>query len=365
MTRPIVELFDAKVAYDDRCVLDVPHLAIERGEILTLLGENGSGKTTLLRLLGLLIEPECGRVVFDGEDVDFGKQARLLELRRKMAAVMQQPLLCRMSVSRNVGLGLRFRRLPKVEVKKRVNDWLERLSISHLADRRALKLSGGEAQRTSLARAMVLNPEVLMLDEPFASLDAPTRHNLQQEFRDVLAESDVTTVFATHDRGEAITLGNRVAVLMRGSVAQVGSIDSVFSKPTSLETARFVGIETIIPGRVASEANDLVTVDCGEISIQASGDYAVSGDVYAAIRSEEIDVIERLDSSENSGTNVLFGRVSKVLPEESLCRVMVDCGVPVVAAVNRARIRDTTIDVGSSVCVKFPVSATHLIKRGS
>ena len=215
MSENVLELFDVAVAYDGRTVLDVPQLTLRRGEILTLLGENGSGKTTLLRLLGLLVRPIRGRVVFGGEEVDFGSTRRLLELRRRMAAVMQEPLLCRMNVRRNVALGLRFRGVPKPEIDKRVDAWLERLAISHLAGRPASKLSGGESQRTSLARAMVLDPEILYMDEPFAALDAPTRQSHLQEFRAVLAESGVTTVFATHDRGEALGLGDRVAVLMR------------------------------------------------------------------------------------------------------------------------------------------------------
>jgi len=131
----VLQVRDVTVDYDGRTVLDVPHLALRRGEVLTLLGENGSGKTTLLRLLGLLVRPKRGRVWFFGEEVDFGDPGRLLELRRRMAAVMQEPLLCRMSVGRNVALGLGFRHLPKGEVEERVGAWLERLSISHLKDR--------------------------------------------------------------------------------------------------------------------------------------------------------------------------------------------------------------------------------------
>ena len=273
MSESVLELHDVAVTYDGRTVLDVPHLAVRRGEVLTLLGENGSGKTTLLRLLGLLVRPARGRVVFGGEEVDFGSARRLLELRRRMASVMQEPLLCRMSVRRNVALGLRFRGLPRPEIEQRVDAWLERLSISHLGDRPASKLSGGEAQRTSLARAMALNPEVLFLDEPFAALDAPTRQSLLQEFRAVLADSGVTAVFATHDRGEALGLGDRVAVLMGGRVAQVGSAETVFSRPEQVEVARFVGIETLIPGRVTGKANGLVQVDCGEFRLEAEGDW--------------------------------------------------------------------------------------------
>jgi tungstate transport system ATP-binding protein len=363
MSDSVLEVHDAAVAYDGRTVLDVPHLAVRRGEILTLVGQNGSGKTTLLRLLGLLVRPVRGRVVFGGEEVDFGSPRQLLELRRRMAGVMQEPLLCRMSVRRNVALGLRFRRLPKSEIEHRVEAWLGRLSISHLGDRPTSKLSGGEAQRTSLARAMALNPEVLFLDEPFAALDAPTRQSLLQEFRAVLADSGVTAVFATHDRGEAISLGNRVAVLMCGRVAQVGSAEAVFSRPEQVEVARFVGIETLIPGRVTGTANGLVQVDCGEILLQAEGSCEAGEDVYVSVRPEEIDLHDEGSPAVGGACNVVAGRVTKTIPAETHLRVEIDCGARVVAAVSRARFREMTLEAGRRVHATFAARAVHLIRR--
>ncbi len=356
MTENVLEVHDVVVTYDGRTVLDVPHLAVRRGEVLSLLGENGSGKTTLLRLLGLLVRPVRGRVVFNGEEVDFANRRRLLELRRHMAVVMQEPLLCRMTVRRNVALGLRFRRLPKPEIQNRVDDWLERLSISHLDDRPASKLSGGEAQRTSLARAMVMNPAVLFLDEPFAALDAPTRQSLLQEFQSVLADTGVTAVFATHDRGGALGLGHRVAVLMSGCVAQVGSAESVFSRPEQVEIARFVGIETMIPGRVTSNVGGLIQVEFGErrLEVEVEGEWRGGENVYIAVRPEEIVLHPHDPTTGGIAGNVLAGRITKVIPAETHQRVEVDCGVRVVAAVSRARVRELALEVGSLVQAAFP-----------
>jgi tungstate transport system ATP-binding protein len=363
MSESVIEVHDVAVTYDGRTVLDVPHLAVRRGEVLTLVGQNGSGKTTLLRLLGLLIRPARGRVVFGGEEVDFGSARHLLELRRRTAGVMQQPLLCRMSVRRNVALGLRFRGLPKPEIEQRVDAWLRRLSISDLGDRPASKLSGGEAQRTSLARAMALNPEVLFLDEPFAALDAPTRQSLLQEFRTVLADSGVTAVYATHDRGEALGLGDRVAVLMRGRVAQVGSAETVFSRPEQVEVARFVGIETLIPGRVTGTANGLVQVDCGEVHLEAEGDCETGADVYVSVRPEEIDLYDDGSPAVGDARNVVSGRVTKTVPAETHYRVEIDCGARVVAVVSRAKFREMTLDAGRRVHATFTARAAHLIRR--
>ena len=365
MNETVLELHDVVVNYDGRTVLDIPHLAIHRGEILTLLGENGSGKTTLLRLLGLLIRPARGRVLFGGEEVDFSNTRRMLELRRRMASVMQQPLLCRMSVRRNVALGLRFRGLPKPETESRVDAWLKRLAISHLGGRPASTLSGGEAQRTSLARAMVLDPDVLFLDEPFAALDAPTRQSQLQEFLAVLVDSGVTAIFATHDRGEALGLGDRVAVLLRGRVAQTGCAETVFSRPKQVDVARFVGIETLIPGRVTSAANGLLQVDCGEIRLDAEGDYAAGAEVYVAVRPEDIDLFHYDDPVIDGSHNVVSGRVIKTVPAETHYRVELDCGDRLVAAVSRSRFREMEMEIGNSVSATFARRATHLIRRTS
>jgi tungstate transport system ATP-binding protein len=363
MIESVLEIHDVAVSYDGRTVLDVSHLAVRQGEILALVGRNGSGKTTLLRLLGLLIRPDRGRVIFGGEEINPGSARRLLELRRRMAGVMQEPLLCRMSVRRNVALGLRFRRLPRSEIDRRADAWLDRLSISHLADRRASTLSGGEARRASLARAMALNPEVLFLDEPFAALDAPTRQSLLEEFRTVLAESGVTAVFATHDRGEALSLGDRVAVLMEGHVAQIGSAETVFSRPERVDVARLVGIETLIPGRVTGTADGLAHVDCGDFHLEAEGDCETGEDVYVSVRPEEIDLSEEGSPAVREARNVLTGRVAKAVPGETHYRVEVDCGAPVVALVGRTRFREMTLEIGQRVRATFAARAAYLIRR--
>ncbi len=362
MSENVLELKDISVCYDGHTVLDVPRLSVRRGEILTLLGENGSGKTTLLRLFGLLIQPARGRVFLGGREVDFSNARHLLAMRRRLAAVMQEPLLCRMSVRRNAALGLRFRGVSKLEAEQRVNAWLERLAISHLGERSAAKLSGGEAQRVSLARAMVLNPEVLFLDEPFAALDAPTRQSQLQEFQAVLAESGVTTIFATHDRGEALALGDRVAVLMRGRVAQVGTAETVFSRPASVEVARFVGVETLILGRIADKENGIVRVDCGALLIVAQGDCEVGEDVCVAVRPEEIDLLGGSSSDDGSGRNVIQGAVTRIVPAETHFRVEIDCGFPVVAVVNRPLFRKAGLEIGGTVRASFDAQAAHLIR---
>jgi len=226
------------VVRGDRVVLDVPALDVRPGEILAVIGPNGAGKSTLLRVMGLLERPAVGTVRVSGEPAS---PARALALRRRMASAFQEPLLADMSVLDNVALGLRFRRRARSEQRARARRWLERFGIASLAARQARTLSGGEAQRTALARALVLEPDLLLLDEPFSALDQPTRETLLGELGRILREDARTTVLVTHDRSEALALSDRVAVMMDGRVLQLDETARVFRAPVSEEVARFVG----------------------------------------------------------------------------------------------------------------------------
>ena len=362
MSDPILVVKGLSVEYSGQMVLEVEQLAVQRREILTLVGPNGSGKSTLLKVLGLLERPKRGEVWFDGARVPYQPQ-RLLELRRRMAIVFQAPLLCDATVAQNVALGLKLRRLPSREIDRRVGLWLDRLGISHLKDRPARRLSGGEAQRTSLARAFVLEPEVLLLDEPFAALDPPAREALLAEFQEILAEARTTTVFVTHDRGEAFNLGDRVAVLLQGRVAQMGSPEEVFCRPASEEVAWFVGVETVLPGQVVSCKDGLAVVDIGPTTVEVEGDCCRGDPVCVCLRPEDITLCDGSQPSWSGTRNVLEGKVAKTMPSGPYVRVIVDCGVPIVALVTRPSFRNLDLGVGKRVVLSFRSAAAHLIRR--
>jgi tungstate transport system ATP-binding protein len=234
MSESLAALWAVRVDRGGRRILDLPHLSVRAGETLAILGRNGAGKSTLLKVLGLLMHPDSGEVLLHGRAV---RPADRPAWRRRMAAVFQQPLLLDITVERNVGLGLRLRKRPRVEIRQRVEIWLERLGIAALRGRRARQLSGGEAQRVSLARALVLEPELLLLDEPFSALDAPTRADLIQILSDLIAAHRITTVLVTHDAREAAVLADRIAVLERGRILQIGACAEVLNAPASPEIA--------------------------------------------------------------------------------------------------------------------------------
>ncbi len=326
------------------------------------MGPNGSGKSTLLLTLALLLPPAAGRLWFDGELVDRG--ADRVELRRRMAVVFQAPLLLDMSVGDNVALGLRLRRVPDDGVHQRVSFWLERFGIQALARRPARTLSGGEAQRASLARAFALAPEVLFLDEPFSALDAPTRAAVIDDLVQILKETGVTTVFVTHDRDEALALGDRLGVLFAGHILQLDTPEAVFAAPADAKVASLVGMDTVLPGRVVGQEGGLACLQIGQNQVQAVSDLAVGRQVLVCLRPEDMTLLEaNVAEIGSSARNRLVGRVERISPWGTQLRVVVNCGFPVVAAVTRRSVAEMGLEPGRPVVVSFKASAVHLIPR--
>jgi ABC-type sugar transport system ATPase subunit len=234
----LLEVSNLVVRRERNLVLDIQSLSVERGEVLAIVGPNGAGKSTLFLVLARLLKTERGQVLFNGRPADSFPD---LEYRRQIALVLQEPLLMDMSIYENAALGLKFRRSSKAQIEERVNHWLARLGVAHLAQRSARKLSGGEAQRVSLARAFVLQPELLLLDEPFTALDAPTRIRLLEDLKSVLTETRMTTIFITHDLQEASKLATRMAVMLNGRIEQSGIPQNVFNAPINEHVASFLG----------------------------------------------------------------------------------------------------------------------------
>ena len=220
---PLLAVKDLQVRRGGSLVLDISSLTVEEGTILSLIGPNGAGKTTLMQTLACLIKPAEGEFSFKGEKVFSNHD--LLQYRRKLAMVFQEPLLFDTTVFQNVASGLKIRGMDRSEIEKRVKQNLQRFGISHLMDRSARKISGGEAQRAALARALAIQPEILFLDEPFASLDPPTRESLMEDLEKILRQTNTTTIFATHDRMEALRLSDRIAVMNQGRILQIGPPD--------------------------------------------------------------------------------------------------------------------------------------------
>ena len=346
--------------HSDGYVLDIPALDVVGGEVLGIIGPNGAGKSTLVRILGLLERPDEGRVFFEGRAAD-ARDA--LAERRRMATVFQEPLLADVSVADNAALGLGFRGVSPAVAEPRVRGWLERLGVAGLAGRAARTLSGGEAQRVALARALVLEPEVLLLDEPFAGLDAPTRAALVADLGAILRTERVTTVLVTHERGEAQALADRVAVLMDGRVRQVDDTARVFYAPISDEVARFVGVETLVTGRVVGRADGVTSVEVGGRVVEVATEAVVGARVRIAIRPEDVTLmaIDGGTRVASSARNALDGMVTRVTASTHGSLVVIDAGFLLVATVTPRSVNELGLRPGVRVCATFKASAVHLI----
>ncbi|GAB6180853.1 hypothetical protein JCM14036_21720 [Desulfotomaculum defluvii] len=212
-----------------RIILDVDYVDLQEGEITALIGLNGAGKTTLMQIMALLQAPTNGQIYFKGEMVN---KKNIRDFRKRMAYVFQQPLLLDMSVRKNIEIGLKLRgRFTKQEIFDRVELWLNKLSIEHLADGKVKFLSGGEAQRVSVARALASEPEILFLDEPFSGLDSPTRGQLLLDLAALLKELKISTLFVTHDYQEIPYLADKITVIQSGKLVQSGPLEEIFNNP--------------------------------------------------------------------------------------------------------------------------------------
>ncbi len=349
---------DIAVQRGGRTILDVPSLAVHPGEVLAVVGPNGAGKSTLIHVMALLDRPTRGDVLFDGRPV----RAGYLTYRRRMAVVFQEALLLDTTVEGNVRSGLTLRGVPRPERDRRLGDWLDRFGLSALRRRSGRTLSGGEAQRTSLARALVLEPEVLLLDEPFAALDAPTREGLMEDLDRALGLTRTATVFVTHDRSEALRLGDRLAILIGGRLRQVGPPSEVFSAPRDEEVAAFVGVETIAPGTVRSLEGGLALVDVAGRLIEAAAQPTPGADVLLCLRPEDVVLAPAQDhAGRTSARNHLPAVVRRIVPAGPYVRVEMDAGFPLVALITRPSLEALSLAPGGRVVASFKATAAHLI----
>jgi len=243
MSAPAIAARSLVLELAGRQVVDVGSLELHEGEVLALVGQNGAGKSSLLSLLALLQRPTAGTIHFDGRRVDDLVGKARLGARRRMACVFQQARLLDRTVLANVELGLRLRGVSRSERSRRATKAMKLLGIEGLCERPALSVSGGEARRIAIARALAIAPEVLLLDEPFAGLDSVTRRRLLKDTKGLLSGKGRSTVLVTHDREEALALADRIAVLVSGELRQIGAAEEVVSHPVDAECAAALALD--------------------------------------------------------------------------------------------------------------------------
>ncbi|MGE0240804.1 MAG: ABC transporter ATP-binding protein [Parvibaculaceae bacterium] len=297
---PHLELRGIRKTFGAFTALDAIDLAVRPGELLTLLGPSGSGKTTLLRVIAGFEQPDAGGVHLEGHDITDRPAAA-----RNIGMVFQNyALFPHMTVSGNVAFPLEMRALPKLQIAERVAAALTLVDLADLGDRLPSQLSGGQQQRVALARALVFEPSLLLLDEPFGALDRKLREGLQLEVRRLQQRLGITTIFITHDQEEALILSDRIVVMDRGGIEQIGTPVEVYNSPASAFVADFVGESTIVTGRVTGSGNGLSEVSLdGGLRLIAAGEWARDRQVGVLFRPE------RMSLSTGSEANIFAGTV--------------------------------------------------------
>jgi len=294
--------------FEDSVAVDKVSLTVAPGRLVALLGPSGCGKTTTLRMIAGLTAPTGGDIRFGGRSV-----LHLPPERRGIGMVFQRYVLFpHMNVAQNVGFGLFVRGTPKDETRRRVREMLEVVQLDHLEQRFPSQLSGGQMQRVAIARTLVTNPQILLMDEPLSNLDAKLREEMRGFIKELQRRLQITTVFVTHDQTEAMELADEIGVMFGGRLVQFGTPTEVFSRPRSAQVADFTGATNFISGRVIRGGPETeISTAVGDLVVGQNGGQTPGAEVLATIRPEHIDLMEV--GPAGAGRNVLPGKIQQVV----------------------------------------------------
>lgn len=361
MTSELSARFERRFA-SERIVHGELSCPLDRFHTTVLFGPSGCGKTTVLRCLAGLDRPDEGRIVCDG-DVWFDAATRFFRSPQERDAgflFQDYALFPHLTVRDNIGYGLR--RLPAVQRKPRVDELIDRFRLDDCESRFPQQISGGQHQRAALARTVARRPRLLLLDEPLSALDAPLRESLRIELRRLLAEMAVPVILVTHDRIEAMALGDHLIVMSSGRVLESGAVRDVFSRPRRADVARLIGVETIVSGDVIEAADGLAIIDVAGVRLRASTLERLSQRVDVCLRAEDVILLRR-PSSDLSVRNQLPATVQWLLSEGPLVRVGLNAGFELTALVTRPACEELQLEAGRSITVGIKAPSVHLISR--
>lgn len=352
----MIKIENLRLEYNKRFNLFVDGLVIQKGEIFTIIGPNGAGKTTLLNILAMFEKPESGSIEVFGNNILNGIDK--LALRRQMSFVFSQTYLVNSSVSDNISLPLKLRGIHNAHS---IKEMLEVFEIGHLRDSNASTLSQGEKHRVALARAFVTNPKLILLDEPFLSLDRRYKESLIETLRKIIKARMITAIFVTQDQTEALSLSDNMAVMKDGRILQLGKPDEIFTKPSSREVADFVGIETVVEGVIVKKEAHLCFVKVGDKFLEVISAYDKGDNVFVCIRPENVIIAPSQETT--SARNQIKAVITSIEPWRLKYKINLDCGFSLSAYLTKQSIENLDLKVGQEVFVSFKATAIHLIRR--
>jgi len=330
-------------------------LHVEEGEFFSLLGPSGCGKTTMLRMLAGFISPTAGSISIGGINV-----TELPPEKRDVGIVFQNyAIFPHMNVYDNIGFGLRMRKVARPELDRRVRAALEQVGLRGYENRYQREMSGGEQQRVALARVLVTQPRILLLDEPLSALDKKLREEMKYWIRDLHAQLGITAIYVTHDQGEALTMSDRIAVMRNGAVEQVGTPREVYEQPQTHFVTDFIGESNILPARVLEVDHEYVRLTLAGFSVMAQRrDVSAGQQVSLVVRPEH--VVLGLDA-ERRDLNQLTGRVTKELYHGSLIRYELQVGEHSLVAESQNTLEQQVFPLGAEISLGWYPSSCSLL----
>jgi len=325
-------------------------IPLDASPVTVLFGPSGAGKTTLLRLIAGLERPDSGSISFRGREW-FGSACLPPQERRASFLFQDYALFPHLTVAQNIAFGAHSR-----DKTARI---IEAFGLGEFSQRLPRAISGGQQQRVALARALAADPSLLLLDEPLSALDAGARARMRQELRRTLLASAVPALVVTHDRAEAIALGDWIAVMADGAIRQTGPIQEVFRKPADPQVAESLGVENILDAKIVGRESGLLTLEVNTTQLQCV-DGGESGPVAACIRAEHVAITRDLHQA-SSARNRIVGTVGPVSIEGPLARIEIDCGFPLVAVITAQSANELALQPGDAVCAIVKATAVHLV----
>jgi tungstate transport system ATP-binding protein len=334
----LYELNNLKKIYGKRAVLDLPHFSVEEGRIVGLLGPNGAGKTTLLEIFAFLSGPTSGEVWFQGKKVDH-ENNRLRDLRRRVVVVQQHPIMFTVTVEKNLEFPLNIRKVPKQRQAEVIDELLDLVGMREFKYARAHNLSGGETQRIAIARALACSPEVILFDEPTASVDVENQIAIERIVREINQDKGISVIFTTHDMNQAARLADEIVFLFEGRLAQ-STYENIFSGQ-------------ILPGE-KSDPYCLV-----QNTLKLGITKGKMGAVRIAINPKAIQVSQTADDPPPA--NSFKGRLVQLTDEKNKVRALVDVGLPLCVLISKEDFAAMSLSMGSSIWLTCPPESIEII----
>lgn len=333
----MLKVKNLKKIYNNKTVLDIDYLSFQESKIYAIVGPNGSGKTTLLNILNLLVKPDKGQIFFCDQEIINNSNSKLLEIRRKMTLVDQDPFLFQSTVYSNVAYGLKVRLLPSIVQQNSIKNALDMVGLSGFENRKVDQLSGGEAQRVVIARALVIEPEILFLDEPTASIDQKHIDKVEKIIAKIKRELKTTVIFTTHDLSQAYRLADEVISLLDGKIIK--------KVP-----------ENLLRGAIEEENSIKWFIVTENIKFAIVSEKI--GPVYISI--DPTDIILSHQPFQSSARNSFLGKIVKIIEQNHLVKLEVDINIPLVIIITRESFQQMNLNLGSKVYLTFKASVVKI-----